>query len=131
MSTKKNKCRALDQRGIKGEGAVLTQNPTQVFLTNLPLKSQEIELPYPTVSIPIHSQVCADIVSARTSMRNLSFEVLKEVSGILKSSIDLFYHRDYFLLQRKDAYMKFNHDLVQDLMARSQQRLGASRCCNA
>ena len=30
-----------------------------------------------------------------------------ENSGILKSSIDLFYHCDYFLLQRNDVYMKF------------------------
>ena len=40
-------------------------------------------------------------------MRNLSFEIFMEESGILKSSIELFYHCDYFLLQRKDAYMKF------------------------
>ena len=40
-------------------------------------------------------------------MRSLTFEVFMEDDGILKSTISLFYHSDYFLLQRKIVYMTF------------------------
>ena len=53
-------------------------------------------------------------------MRNLSFEIFMEESGILKSSIELFYHCDYFLLQRKDAYMKFFTKIMTNVESTSE-----------
>ena len=43
-----------------------------------------------------------------------------EESGILKSAIDLFYHCDYFLLQRKDAYMKFLTKIMTNVESASE-----------
>ena len=43
-----------------------------------------------------------------------------EDSGILKSSIDLFYHCDYLLLQRKEVYMKFLTKIMTNVESASE-----------
>ena len=53
-------------------------------------------------------------------MRKLSFEIFTEDSGILKCSIDLFYHCDYFLLQCKEVYMKFLTKIMTNVESASE-----------